>query len=129
GGVDVEAGKGLIEDQEIGIVQQSGGQQDLLAHAFGVGRERRIAVLPERKKAQHLIHARLERTARKATEAAHQLQILASSEVRVKMRLLGDVAHAALETDPIGADIAAAQKDFSGGWIDKAGEDLDGGAL
>ena len=48
GGGDIQAGEGLVEDQDFGIVQQGGGEEDLLAHAFGVGREGRVAVVPER---------------------------------------------------------------------------------
>ena len=44
GGADVEAGKGLVEEDELGVVQQSGGEEDLLAHALGVAGHRDVAV-------------------------------------------------------------------------------------
>src|SRR5689334_19249424 len=45
------------------------------------------------------------------------------------MRLLGDIAHAALETDPVLPDVAAVKEDLSGGGLDQSGENFDGGAL
>ncbi len=36
-GADIEAGFGLIEDEEFGVVKEGGSDQDSLTHSFGVG--------------------------------------------------------------------------------------------
>src|SRR5579872_3246900 len=43
-GGNVQAGKRLVEQEKIGIVQQRRGEQDLLAHTFRMGRDRSVAV-------------------------------------------------------------------------------------
>jgi hypothetical protein len=45
------------------------------------------------------------------------------------MRLLGDVADAALEGGEIAVHAAALVEDLALGWVDEAGEHFDGGAL
>src|ERR1035438_2321953 len=42
GGVDVEAGEGFVEDEQFGVVEERGEEEDLLAHALGVRGERGI---------------------------------------------------------------------------------------
>src|ERR1700676_618476 len=42
----VEAGERLVENEQIGIVHQSGDEQNALAHAFGIGAERDMAMRP-----------------------------------------------------------------------------------
>ena len=43
GGDDVEAGERFVEDEQLGIVQQGGGDEDALLHALGVERDGRVA--------------------------------------------------------------------------------------
>jgi len=44
-GCDVESRQRLVEDQQIGIVQQSAADEHPLLHAFRIGRDRRMPML------------------------------------------------------------------------------------
>ncbi len=46
-GADVEAGEGLIQQQEIGVVHERRSEQDFLAHALRVARDGGVAVIVE----------------------------------------------------------------------------------
>ena len=56
-GGNVEAGERLVEQEQIGIVQQRPGEQDFLAHAFRISRDGRVAVGVEREQAQQAVNA------------------------------------------------------------------------
>jgi hypothetical protein len=43
-GADIEAGEGFVEQEKIGVMEEGGGEEDLLAHAFGVGGDGGVAV-------------------------------------------------------------------------------------
>src|SRR6266852_6286727 len=47
GGSDIEAGERLVQDEQIGIVHDSGDEKNSLAHAFGIRAERDVAMRPE----------------------------------------------------------------------------------
>jgi hypothetical protein len=129
GGVDVEAGEGFVEDEEFGVVEQGGEQEDFLAHALGVGGERGVAIVPEADEAEEFVHFGFEDAAGKAAQAAGELEVFAAAEVGIEVGLLGDVAEAALEALQVAADILAVEEDASAGRLEQAGEHLDGGAL
>ncbi len=105
-GGDVETGEGLVEDEDFGIVEQGGGEQNFLTHALGVGGERLVAIVPEPEGAEELVHLGLEHGARNSAEAAHQLQVFAAREMGVEVRLFGHVADALLEGGEIVIDAA-----------------------
>src|SRR5258708_7402789 len=44
---DVEAGEGLVQDEQIGIVHESGDEKNALTHALGIGAERDVAMRRE----------------------------------------------------------------------------------
>jgi hypothetical protein len=129
GGVDVETGEGLVKDEEIGIVEEGGEEEDFLAHAFGVGGEGGVALVPEADEAEEFVHFEFEGPAGKSTEAAGELEILAAAEVGIEVGLFGDVAEAALEAFEIAADVLTLEEDASAGGLEEAGEHLDGGAF
>ena len=128
-GGDVQAGEGLVEDEDFGIVQQRGGEENLLAHALGVRRQRRVAVVPEREGAEEFVHLGFEDAARHAAQPAHQLEILAAGEVRVEVGLLRHVADAPLEGGEILVHAASAVEDLTFGRLDQPGQHLHRGAL
>ena len=72
-----------------------------------------MAVVPEREEAQELVHLGLQDAARYVAQASHQLQILPAGEMRVKMRLLRDVADAPLERGEIVIDAVAPIEDLA----------------
>ena len=129
GGVDVEAAEGLVEDEQFGIVQQGGEEEDFLAHAFGIGGERRVAVVPEADEAEEFVHLGLQGAAGNPAQASGELEIFAAGEVGVEVRLFGDVADAALEGFEIAVDVLAMEEDVAGGGLQESGEHFDGGAF
>ena len=62
-------------------------------------------------------------------QSAGQLQILAASELRIKMRLLRHVADGPQKTRPIGANVAAVKQDLALRRLDQPDQHFDGGAL
>ena len=89
---DVEAGERLVEDDQLGIVQQRGRQQHLLPHAFRERRQRRVLIVFEAEQFQEALDLRLEHRVVHAAQAADQAQVLRRGEVRVEKRLFGNVA-------------------------------------
>ena len=55
GGIGVEAGQRLVEDDQQGIVQQGGSDQHFLPHAFGVGAEPLIALVGQAERVDHRV--------------------------------------------------------------------------
>ena len=52
--VYAEAGEGLIADEEVGVVQHGGQNENALTHALGIGGQIAVASLPHLKPAQEL---------------------------------------------------------------------------
>ena len=128
-GGDVQAGEGLVEDEDFRIVQERGGEENLLAHTLGVRRQGGVAVVPESEGAEEFVHLGIEDAARHAAKPAHQLKILASGEVRVEVGLLRHVADAPLEGGEVLVHAASAVEDLTFGRLDQPGQHLHGGAL
>ena len=129
GGVDVEAGEGFVEDEEFGVVEQGGEQENLLAHALGVPSEPGVAIVPEADEAEEFVHFGFEDAAGNAAQTAGELEVFAAAEVGIEVGLLGDVAEAALEALEVAADVLAVEEDASAGGLEEAGEHLDGGTF
>ena len=110
-------------------MEEGGEEEDFLAHSFGVGGEGVVAVGPEPDEVEQVIHLGFERAAGDAAEPAGELEILAAAEVGIEVRLLGNIAEAALEGFEIEADVLAVHGDAAGGGLEKSGEHLDGGAF
>jgi len=82
-GGDVEARDRFVEDNDARVVQQRRRQQDLLAHAFGEGCQRRVIVGVEAEDLQKFRNLTLEPVLGNAAKAACQPQILRTCEVIV----------------------------------------------
>jgi hypothetical protein len=57
GRADVKAGEGFVKQNEVGIVEEGGGDKDFLAHAFGVAGDGGVAIVVEAEDAEHAIDA------------------------------------------------------------------------
>src|ERR1022692_4427848 len=82
-GSDVEARERLVEDEDIGVVQQGGRDEDFLLHALGIGGDGRIAVFVERQEVQQLVDSGFQRRSREAAQAPDELQVFAAGQVWV----------------------------------------------
>src|ERR1035441_10550504 len=77
---------------DVWVVQEGGGEQNLLSHALRIRGERRMAVIPERKCPKELVHLGFQDAAGHAAKPAHQLQVLPAGEMRVEVGLLRNAA-------------------------------------
>ena len=125
----VQAGERLVQDEDIRVVQQGGGEQNLLAHALRIRGERRMAVIPERECPKEFVHLRFQNAARHAAKPAHQLQILPAAKMRVEVSLLGHVADAPLERGEILVHASSAVEDLAIRRLDEPGQHFDRGAF
>ena len=85
-------------------MQQRGREQHLLPHAFRIRRNGHVPVAMQREQAQQAVDALGGRFGRQAAQLPHHDQVFEAAEVRVKMRLLGHVAHALLVGDQVALD-------------------------
>jgi hypothetical protein len=88
-----------------------------------------VAVVEEADEAQEFVHLGFQDAARKAAQAAGELEVLAPAEVRIEVGFLGDIAEAALKALQVAADILAVEEHASAGGFQQSGEHLDGGAF
>ena len=88
-----------------------------------------MAILPEAEQPKQFVHLRIENVAAQSTKASGELEILATGEVLIEVRFLGDVADAPLEGFHVLHDVLAVKQDLALGRLDETGEHLDRGAL
>jgi hypothetical protein len=124
GGGDVEAGKRLVEDEDIGIVHKRGNQKDALAHALGVGADGKMTVRKEREKFEEGCDFRFHALRRHAAESAHELEIFLARQVGIEIGFFGNVAEMFAVTNKILLNILALEENLALSRFQKAGEHL-----
>ncbi len=129
GGDDVEAGERLVEDEQLGIVQQGGGDEDALLHALGVERDGRVAPGFEAEQGEEPVGLEVDEGLGQVAQAADELEVLEAGEVGVDVGLLGDVAEGGAVGLEIVADALAFEEHLAVGGLEEAGDDLDGGGF
>src|SRR3569833_2602340 len=72
GGIDVESGERLVQQDEFRIVQTRGRQQDLLSHSFRIRRDRDIAIAVQPKQPQKTKRFVIHQPLRNPAQLAHQ---------------------------------------------------------
>ena len=129
GGVDVEAGERFVEQDDAGVVEQGGGDQDLLPHAFGIGVEARHAVAGEAEGLEDVADAVLQNVFRDVVQAAGEFQEFLAGEAVEEDGGFRDVADDLFDVDGFLRQRETGDGDGSGGGDEDAGDELDGGAL
>src|SRR5215469_13674398 len=71
----IQSREWFVQNQDVRIVDQSGGEKNLLPHALRVGRQCRIAVTPKRKNLEQFVELGLQNIARHPPKAPYKLQI------------------------------------------------------
>src|SRR5262245_46115038 len=84
-----------------------------------------MAVLPQREEPQHLVHPRRQNLTGYSAKPADQVQILTPTQVRIEVRLFGNITHLALKAYPIRAHIVAPEENLPFGRLDQPGEHFD----
>ena len=128
-GDDIEAGERLVEDEQLGIVQQGRGDEHALAHAFGVGRDGRVLPGLEMEQLEQPRGLGFNERLAEAAEPADQLQVFEPGEVVVEMGFFGDVAEGGAEGDHVLANILAFEEHPAVVGPQHAGDDFDGGGF
>ena len=129
GGGDVEAGEGFVKDEQFGVVEQGGGEEDALLHAFGI--EGHLGVLPgvEAEDGEEFGGASFDGALREIAETAYELEVFEAGEMRVHVGFFGDVAEGGAVGFEVVADVLAVEGDVATGGFQEAGDDLDGGGF
>src|SRR5262245_1530458 len=77
----VQAGKGLVQQDQVGIVQQGGRKQNFLAHSLGVGRNRYVTIAVKREQAQEAVDALGSRLLGQVSQLAHHDEVFQAAQV------------------------------------------------
>ena len=123
----IEAAGGLVEDQQVGIVDQRLGQADALLHALGVGLDGALAGVFQLDQLEQLVNAAVRLGARDAEDARVEAEQFLGGEELVVVGQLGQVADA-LAGDGL-AHVHAEQEGGAAGGVDEAQQHVHGGGL
>jgi hypothetical protein len=110
-------------------VEQGGGDEDALLHAFGVERDGRVAPGGKVEEGEQTIGLVVDETFGQVAQAADELEVLERGEVGVDVRFLRDVAEGGAVGLEIGANALPFEEDLAAVGFEQAGDDLDGGGL
>src|SRR6266478_3985241 len=128
-GSDVEAGKRLVQDEQIGIVHESGDEKDALAHALGIRSERNVAMRPQGEELEEGIDSGVRARSGHGAQRCDHVEIFLAGEIGIEIGFLGNVAEALAVGDEVFVDILAVVSDFAVGGLEQAGEHFHRGAF
>jgi hypothetical protein len=123
----IDTGRGLVEDDEAGILNECLGESNALEHAFGVASQPSVASVLETHEIEKFFGAILECVFGHAAELAVEAKGFLSGEVFVKIGILGEEADILPGVDLAG--VFAEDRAGAGGRLHEAEEGLHGGGL
>src|SRR4051794_12087425 len=126
---DIEARERLVEQHQVGIVEQRCGDEDFLPHAFGITRNRGVAIVVEREQPQQAVYALRCLALRQLAQFGNHGEVFRPGEMVVKIRLFRDVAHAPFVAHEVVGDAFAVEQDLARGHFNQAGNHLHGGGF
>ena len=122
----VEAAGGLVEDHELGRVDERVGDAEALLHAVRVVADLGVGALAQADDVEHLVDARLVDS---AVEAAHEAQVLARAHVAVEGRHLDEAADVAQGLLLVARHLMVEHLGVAAGRVDEADDHADGRRL
>jgi len=125
----VDADGRLVHEQQLGFVEQPGGDIDAPLHAAGVGLDLVLGPVAEADGLQHFVDAPRQLLAAHVVEAAPELQILPGSERVVEGDFLRHDADGPAHAQRVGEDGVAGNLGRAAGRLDEATEHVDGRRL
>ena len=128
-GGDVETGERLVEDENVGIVHESGDKQDALAHPLGIGTHGDVAVRPEGKEVKERTDGFGFVRLGHGAQGSDHVEIFLARQVGIQIGFLGHIAEAFAIRDEIFADVLAVVDDLAVGGLEEAREHFDRGAF
>ena len=125
----IDAGRGLVEEQQPRPVHEPAGQVDAPAHAARVGPHLPVGGLLEAEQHEQLVGARARLRAREAIQAAHHVQVLAAGGVARESRLLHREADRAAHCAGLAYDVVARDRRAARGRRQERAEHAHRGGL
>ncbi len=123
----IEAGGGLVEDEEVGVVDEGLGEPEASLHALGILADGAEAGPAEPDHVDEFIGAVESDASREFEEFAVVVEGLLGVEERVEVGLFGEVSDALLDAD-VGGGLPE-NENTTGGGAEEPQENLDGGGL
>ena len=116
----VEPVRGLVEEQELRVVDERLGQLDALLHARRVAAHGPVALLEEADVAQHVGGALAGRRARQAGHARHVVDEVGRRDVGGQAVVLGHVADELADGQPLAGDVEVEDARRASGRVEEA---------
>ena len=121
--------KGLVEKEDLGAVDDGGGEGEFLLHAVGEVGDELFGVGGETHEVEQLVGAGCGGGGVQAVHAADEAEVLGGGEAAEEGEAFGDDADLTLELDGVGGEVLAEDLDGARGGGEQAGEHLDGGGF
>src|SRR5947208_8178435 len=125
GALRIQAHGGLVEEENLRIVQQRRGQRDLLPHASGVAGKEIVGPLPEVEELEQSVDAAIAKAGLDVVEVARELEELAGAQLVVERCRVRDVADLRLGPLRLRRDIDPCHAGTAGRWSQQANQHLD----
>ena len=125
----IEAAGGLVEDQDVGVVDDRLGDADALPEALGQLADQLGADVAEGAALDHLVGAAFDIGARDAFELADESEVFDDLHFGVKRRGFGQVADALLDLLRVLQHVEAGDGGLAGRGREEAGEDAHRGGF
>src|SRR5256712_6756264 len=129
GALRIQAYGGLVEEENLRIVEQRRGQGDLLPHAPGVAGKEVIAPLPEVEELEQRVDAAIAKAALDVVEVAGELEELACAQLVIEGGRVRDVTDHCLGPLGFRRDVDAPHTGAAGSGPQEANQHLDGSRL
>ena len=121
--LDVDAGGGLVEEQDLRLVRQRLRDHHATLHAARQRHDLVVLLVPQRQVAQHLFQVR--RVRRLAEQAAAELHRRPDALERVGGQLLRHQPDFGARRAEVAHDVVPVGRDLAGGRVDDAADDVD----
>ena len=119
----VEAGRRLVENQDLGVVQQGLGQADPLPVPLGQRAAPALGHVGDGRAFHGRPDARGPVSGGDAVDAGHEMQVLADGHFRIQGRRLGQIARPALGLEGLVEDVETGDPGMAFGGRQVAGQD------
>ena len=123
-GLDVDADRRLVEEQEVGLVEKADGRVEAALHAAGEILDRLLGPAGELDELEELRGPALQIGPRHVVEPAPEEQVVHGVELVVEGHVLGHDAQAVLQA-PVGEEVAAVEGHRPGEVAERSGQDRD----
>src|SRR5439155_9440992 len=129
GALRIEANRGLVEEEHLGVVEQGPRQRAILPHASRVARKEIVAPLPQVEELEQRLDAAIPKAGLDVVEVAGKLEELSSAQLVIEGRGVRDVADLCLGPLRLRRDVDSCHPGAAGGGAKQPNQHFDGGRL